>query len=112
MADAIKQVFDELNVMNKDEFWKEVRSYSDTDRALAIEYALKDHTSPVFKVVDEIKNLIYYYPNLEIFNMALSSQYEIDKLLLAEFALDTKNNQLIKCRYSVEDLVDQFYLNK
>jgi hypothetical protein len=56
-------------------------------------------------------NLVYYYrSNLMCYNkfVELRSSPSLDRMLLADFVFDRNSNKLIKCRESLEYVLDIF----
>lgn len=61
------------------------------------------------KVVDKDRSLIYYYLT-HIYNQYTDYIYENEFRIMqmADFVIDTKTNQMVKCRHTLEYVLDNF----
>ena len=55
----------------------------------------------------EHKDLIYYYSKVEYYDKAVEGS-DLTKMQFADFAIDPKSNSFVKCRSSIESLMENF----
>lgn len=70
----------------------------------------------LFKYEDE--EYIYYYPSQEVMDAVLelnstnTPQNNYRLLLYSTFVINTRTNEIIKNRHSIEEVIDIFIMNK
>lgn len=69
----------------------------------------KDHPNSYIKYREG--NYIYYYANVDFLDQALKEDLTFKKMIMADFVVDIKNNTMVKCRTTIEDIVDRYILN-